>query len=219
MNLADTNPVPALIVPTLIKICGVRDRATAECAANAGADFVGVVMVESSARFVAPALAIDLANSIRHAGAIPVAVVALPLDDATRAALRAFDVIQFHGRETPDEVAPFARELPDCALWKGLHFSADACAEWMRCGHTQRLVIDGMNPGSGASFDHRLLAALDDDTRARCFLAGGLDATNVAHALRVARVRGVDVSSGVESSRGVKDHGKIRAFIDAVRQM
>ena len=203
---------------TLIKICGVNDHAAAEFAARAGADFVGVVLVESSPRFVPPALAIELARTIRNAGAIPVAVIQLPIDDATRAALSAFAVIQFHGVETPSDVALFAQTHPQCELWKGLHFSTQTCTEWMNSGHVQRLVVDVMDPGSGASFDHRLLSALDDNTRARCLLAGGLDATNVAQSLSVARVSGVDVSSGVESSRGVKDQGMIRAFIDAVRR-
>jgi phosphoribosylanthranilate isomerase len=202
---------------TLVKICGVRDRATIDCAVEAGAHFVGVVLVPSSPRFVAPDLATALALDIVAAGAMPVAVLRHPLDDAARRALDAFPVLQFHGAEEPGDVAEFARGRTSWEIWKGLHFAPEAVDAWLASGMVTRLVVDGPVAGSGVAFDHAAFGALPDATRRRAFLAGGLDPTNVGEAIRRARPLGVDVSSGVERERGVKDHDLIWRFLDAVR--
>ena len=201
----------------LVKICGVGDRATAEVAANAGADFIGVVLVPSSPRFVPPSAAPTLVAAIIDSGAIPVAVVRLPVDPETRAALDLFPVIQFHGIEEPQDLARFNRGDAAWECWKGLPFSPSAVGSWIASGGVARLVVDGPDAGSGEPFDHALFASLDEVARSRCLLAGGLTPETVAAAVRTARPAGVDVSSGVERSRGVKDHDKIRAFIDAAR--
>ncbi len=202
---------------TLVKICGVSDRATAEVAAAAGADFIGVVLVPSSPRFVPPAAVPALVDAVIDAGAMPVAVVRLPVDPETRSALDRFPVIQFHGVEEPDDLAPFSTGPAAWECWKGLPFAAPAVGSWLASGCVARLVVDGPDAGSGEPFDHGAFAGLSDSARARCFLAGGLTPETVADAIRTARPAGVDVSSGVERARGVKDHDRIRAFIDAVR--
>jgi phosphoribosylanthranilate isomerase len=79
------------------------------------------------------------------------------------------------------------------------------------------LLVDGPAAGSGASFDHAELADLLPTLRKPLFVAGGLTPDNVASLLAIAKPYGVDVSSGVEHTRGVKDHGLIRAFCDAVK--
>jgi len=73
--------------PPKVKICGVRDERTIDCAARAGADFLGVVLVPSSPRFVPPAVATRLATAIIDAGSIPVAVLRLPVEPEVRSAL------------------------------------------------------------------------------------------------------------------------------------
>lgn len=201
----------------LVKICGVSDRATAEVAAKAGADFIGVVLVPSSPRFVPPSAVPALVAAIIDAGAIPVAVVRLPVDPDTRAALDLFPVIQFHGVEEPADLSRFNTGDAAWECWKGLSFAAPAVGSWIASGAVTRLVVDGPDAGSGESFDHTAFAALADSARARCLLAGGLTPETVAAAVRSANPAGVDVSSGVERARGVKDHDKIRAFIDAAR--
>ncbi|MFM7259589.1 MAG: phosphoribosylanthranilate isomerase [bacterium] len=203
---------------TLIKICGVRDRATAECAVEAGAHFVGVVLVPSSPRFVAPEMAADLALDIVSAGAMPVAVLRHPFDDATRRALDAFPVLQFHGAEEPGDIAGLARGGSSWEIWKGLHFAPAAIKSWLASRVVTRLVVDGPVAGSGVTFDHSAFGALTEETRRRALLAGGLDPTNVGAAMRAARPAGVDVSSGVERTRGEKDHELIRRFVEAVRE-
>ena len=201
----------------LVKICGVSDRATVEVAAEAGAEFIGVVLVPSSPRFVPPSAVPGLVAAIIDAGAMPVAVVRLPVDPETRAALDLFPVIQFHGVEEPDDLTRFTSGDAPWECWKGLPFAAPAVGSWLAGGRVARLVVDGPDAGSGEPFDHAEFAALADTARARCFLAGGLTPETVAAAVRIARPGGVDVSSGVERTRGVKDHERIRAFIAAAR--
>ncbi len=200
---------------TLVKICGVRDAAMALVAADAGADFVGVVLVPGSPRFVDPADAPDLAVAIADAGAMPVAVVRLPVEDRVRAALEAFPIVQFHGRETADEIAAFSRRR-EWECWKGVAFEAGAVEAWLASGAVARLVVDGPDAGSGVGFDHAAFGALGARLRARCLLAGGLDAATVGGAIAVAGPGGVDVSSGVERSRGIKDAARIAEFVRAV---
>jgi phosphoribosylanthranilate isomerase len=202
---------------TLVKICGLRDRAMVEVAAEAGADFVGVVLAKSSPRYVSPLIAPPLALAAIDAGTIPVAVVRLPIDPETRGALDAFPIVQFHGLEDAADLRKFAKGDDNWEFWKGLHFDPAQIESFLADGRVARLVVDGPEAGSGVAFDHALFAALSPETRRRAFLAGGLDPTNVAAAVRAARPGGVDVSSGVERERGVKDADRIRAFIDAVR--
>jgi phosphoribosylanthranilate isomerase len=204
---------------TLIKICGVRDAATASIAAEAGADFVGVVLVPTSPRFVKPSDAPNLATDIADAGAIPVAVVQGPVNASTRAALDAFAIVQFHGSESLESLRAFTQGPAPWEVWKGLHFTPASAELWLASPIVTRVVLDGPDAGSGVAFDHGLVGALPETMRARTFLAGGLHAENVEHAVRTARPSGVDVSSGVESQRGVKDHAKIRAFIERVRDI
>lgn len=208
-----SSPAHPVTATVKVKICGVRDEPTAVLAAEAGAEFVGVVLVPSSPRYVEPSAAQRLAVAIADAGAMPVAVVRLPLADGAMRALEAFPIVQFHGGETTADVTAFR----GWECWKGLHFSPAATAEWLASPRVSRLVVDGPEAGSGERWDLAGFAAMEGPMRARCLLAGGLDAGNVAAAVRAARPFGVDVSSGVESSRGVKDHARIRAFIDAAK--
>jgi len=198
-----------------VKICGVRDVSTAEHAVKAGADFVGVVLVPSSPRFVAAADARHLATAIVDAGAMPVAVVRLPLEDCDLPALDAFPIIQFHGDESASDLLRFR----DWERWKGTPFGGETIGSWLAGGTVARLVVDGPSAGSGECWNFAELGALASGTRSRCLLAGGLDATNVAEAIRAARPWGVDVSSGVERERGVKDPERIAAFIAAAKSV
>ena len=223
---------------TRIKICGVREIATGKVACDAGADMVGFVFVDASPRCV------DAATAKRIAATLPshVAPVALFVDETTTKVSHTLDAIdskkaiaQLHGHETIE----VAKSLRPRRVIKAIHFngpeSIDAIRQWLQADNTiDQLIIDAPPPtdadadmtgGSGQTFDwHALAAALTQleqsipDCRDRVVLAGGLTPDNVAGAIRIVRPGGVDVSSGVESSRGVKNHEKIRAFCDAVRQ-
>lgn len=203
-----------------VKICGLSTPEAVEAAVDAGADAVGFVLAEGSPRTVDAALAASLVSAARDAArraGRPVETVAVvrgqSLDDVARLAREAgVDTVQLHGDE-PDEVADALRTAGFRVI------RALAAGEYTRRtaeGWTSpdRLLLDAAVPGSGARFAADELASAPSGFWA---LAGGLSPENVAGAVAAMRPGGVDVSSGVESSRGVKDLGLIRAFIAAAR--
>ncbi len=211
------------MVPT-VKICGLATAATLEAALDAGADMVGLVFFAKSPRFVG----LDHARELAARGRDRAKVVALTVDadDDLLAAIVSVvgpDMLQLHGRETPQRVAAIKRAhgLPAMKAI-GVSEAADfarardyeAIADW--------LLIDAKPPkdavlpgGNGRPFDWRL--ARDFKPRIPWLLSGGLDAANVAEAIALSGARGVDVSSGVERAPGVKDENKIAAFAAAAR--
>ncbi|MEM6855765.1 MAG: phosphoribosylanthranilate isomerase [Planctomycetota bacterium] len=216
---------------TRIKICGLRDVETAAVAAEAGADFIGLNFVEASPRYVDPAVAREIAS------ALPQRVTAVglfcnhPLEHIAEVAEAVgFQTIQLHGDETPE----FAKQLHGLSILKALPFDPATLATqldgWRTLGdQLTGLLIDtppqpdaAITGGSGHAFDWSRLAAFD---RSGGFaglppylLAGGLTPDNVGEAIRTLRPWGVDVSSGVESSRGVKDPELITAFCESVKR-
>jgi len=194
----------------LVKICGLLEPAHARVAIEAGADLVGVVLVPGSPRYATP----ERARAVRDAAsgrATTVAVVA-DADAATLALAAGFDRVQFHGGESCDALAasprPTIRAFP---------FTPAALAAWEACPHAAWLLADAPVAGGGAAFDHAALAAVRATARKPLLLAGGLDETNVAAAIRLVRPDGVDVSSGVEIRRGEKCPERIRRFVAAAR--
>jgi phosphoribosylanthranilate isomerase len=185
----------------MIKICGLRDVATAIYAAESGATAIGLVFSESPrrvTRVAAQAICEALADfEVERVGVFRAADLAdLPgiLESV------ALDAVQVHGLQQP----PFT-------LY-GLHLiPGGSTAEVAGLQHPRVLADSPLGAGSGATWDYREVAALAA-TRP-VVLAGGLTPDNVAAAVEAVRPHGVDVSSGVESSRGVKDLGLIRAFI------
>lgn len=208
-----------------IKICGLSTRATLDAAVDAGASHVGFIFFEKSPRHVAPETARLLAARARAGGAAPVAVTV----DADDAALDMIietmrpAMLQLHGGETPERVAA-VKARHGLPVMKALAVSEAADLEKLAPyrGIADRFLLDARPPkgselpgGNGVSFDWSLLSALDGDVG--YMLSGGLDATNVGRALAIADPPGIDVSSGVERALGIKDIGRITAFVDAVR--
>jgi phosphoribosylanthranilate isomerase len=213
---------------TRIKICGVRDVTTALAAAEAGADAVGLVFVERSPRFVS----VEQARAV--AAALPAFVepVALFVDaplEIVRPLAAAIGVhtIQLHGSEG----AEYVRQLSGFRVIKAMAFDVAAIAKWSLVdapSNVAGLLIDapaeasaaaqGLTGGGGKAFDWSALAALERTKLPPLILAGGLTPANVGDAIRAAQPYAVDVSSGVESSRGVKNVQWIRQFCEAVRQ-
>jgi phosphoribosylanthranilate isomerase len=197
---------------TLIKICGLTTPDTLDAALDGGADFVGAVVFAKSPRHIAPEAAEALFERAR--GRARIVAVAVDPDDALldeiARTLRP-DFIQLHGSETPAR-AEVVRALTGAGVIRALpirHGDDFAAAdEW-----AEGSVLPG---GVGHSFDWTLLA--DRAFRHPWFLAGGLDPGNVGEAIRISGAPMVDVSSGVESAPGVKDPGRIAAFIEAVRR-
>nr|WP_314529336.1 phosphoribosylanthranilate isomerase [uncultured Brevundimonas sp.] len=210
---------------TLVKICGLTTPDTLDAALDGGADFVGAVVFPKSPRHIAPAVAAALFERARGRAGI-VAVVVNPDDALLQEIARTLkpDFIQLHGSET-EQRAEAVRALTGAGVIKALPIrQADdfaAADEWDY--HADHLMFDAKPPegavlpgGVGHSFDWTLLA--DQAFRHPWFLAGGLNPDNVAEALRITGAPMVDVSSGVESAPGVKDAGRIAAFIEAVRR-
>ena len=205
----------------LVKICGLSTPETLAAAVQAGADYVGLVHFEKSPRHVALAEAARL-----RAGVPPHAKVVLLLVDPSPALLAEAvrevrpDVVQFHGRETPETLARFRAET-GIAAWKALGVKdAASLADAARYhGAADLLLFDapasGLPGGNGTRFDWGLLRAYKAPTP--WGLAGGLTPANVAEAIRLTGAGLVDTSSGVERSPGIKDVDKIAAFCKATR--
>lgn len=213
---------------TRIKICGIKTPDIAEAAVDAGADMVGVNFVERSPRYVT----VDEAAAVSQAVAGRAEVVGLFLDgdpDAMRQAVgqATLSMLQLHGKVD----ASLLHELDPIRVIVSLPFDENAEATLSQQGaaalpNLAALMVDTPDPskiggGTGVTFDWHALRETLDRVRPELpvVLAGGLTPDNVADAIAAAQPWMVDVSSGVESSRGVKDAGLIRAFCEAVRSV
>jgi phosphoribosylanthranilate isomerase len=207
---------------SLIKICGLSTPDTLDAALAAGADMVGFVFFERSPRHLSPEAAAPLGRQ----AAGRARKVALTVDATDEAldmiclALRP-DMLQLHGRETPERVAAVkARYALPVAKAIGIAEASDLAAakayrglaDWLDAKAPKGAALPG---GNGVAFDWALLAGLDRGQPV--MLSGGLDAANVGEAIRMVRPAAVDVSSGVETAPGHKSPDKIRQFIEAAR--
>ena len=212
----------------LVKICGLSEPETLVAALDAGADMIGLVFFEKSPRHVDLERAADLAARTRAFGPPRPEIVALTVnaDDATISAIMERvrpDWLQLHGSESPERCAELKVRF-NVRVMKALGVSepGDIAGAAPYVDVADRLLFDARPPkgsdipgGNGVSFDWRLLAGLD--LGVPLMLSGGLDAASVGLALRTSGLRDVDVSSGVERARGVKDAGRIRQFVAAAR--
>ena len=203
---------------TRTKICGITRMQDAQAVACSGADALGLVFYDKSPRHVTPQLAAQLA------GAIPpfVTLVGLfvnPSADEVCEALRQvpLDVLQFHGEEEPEFCAQFGRPyLKAVRVRPGVDLVQCAARYKGAQGLLLDAFIEGTHGGTGASFDWALIP---HDLPLPVILSGGLHAGNVTNAIRQIRPYAVDVSSGVETAKGIKDAAKIVAFINEVKQV
>jgi phosphoribosylanthranilate isomerase len=209
----------------LVKICGLKSPEMVDVALASGADMVGFVFFAPSPRNVDFATARSLGKRVASRSLKVALSVDAPDEELDRmiGALEP-DLLQLHGRETPERVQDVRRRF-GLPVMKALPIAERA--DLARIGWYEkavdRLIFDAHAPpdasrpgGLGRSFDWQLLRDLN--CAVPFMLSGGLDADNVADALRVTGAPGVDVSSGVERAPGDKDAGKIRAFITAARQ-
>jgi phosphoribosylanthranilate isomerase len=203
---------------TRIKICGITRVQDAVAAANSGADAIGLVFAEQSPRRV------DIEQAASIARAVPpfVSTVALfvnPDAALVRQIIETVqpDLLQFHGEEIPAFCTSFgrpflkaARVRPDLDL---LQYAADFAG-------AHGLLLDAYAPdahgGTGHRFDWSLIPP---GLPLPVVLAGGLGPGNVAEAVRRVRPWAVDVSSGVEAAKGIKDAAKVAAFIEEVKDV
>ncbi|MBR0681476.1 phosphoribosylanthranilate isomerase [Roseomonas eburnea] len=211
-------------MPVEVKICGIRSAEGLDAAIDAGADLIGFVFFPPSPRAVTPAEAGAL--SARHAGGpVRVGLFVDPTDDEIAAALAgvSLGLIQLHGEETPDRAAAIrARFGVPVMKALGIAEEADFASVAAFAPVVDRFLFDARPPpggplpgGNAQPFEWRLMAGRAIPRP--WLLAGGLTAGNVAEAIRTAGAPGVDVSSGVERTRGVKDPALIRAFVAAAK--
>lgn len=203
---------------TRIKICGLTRRADLQVAIDAGADAIGLVFYPPSPRYV------DLPTAAELARAVPpfVSVVGLFVNAdpaAVHATLAAVPVhlLQFHGDEDEAYCRQFGRPYLKAARVKPGMRQEDLLQYAAAFPSAQGILLDAFVEGYGGGgkvFDWSLVPP---ELGAPLVLSGGLDATNVEAAVRRVRPDAVDVSSGVEAAKGVKDADKIRAFVAAVR--
>ena len=205
----------AAAVRTRVKICGITRTDDARAAAEAGADAIGLVFYPPSPRYLSTERAVEIRDALPpflqtvalfvNADAAQVAQVIGRVHPA---------MLQFHGDETPEFCAQFGlpfvkacRVRPGVDLLAYLQPYARAAA-WLLDSHVPEYG------GVGESFDWSLAPS---EPARPLILSGGLDRGNVARAIRAVRPWGVDVSSGVESAKGIKDAAKMAAFIAEVR--
>ncbi|MFO7898108.1 MAG: phosphoribosylanthranilate isomerase [Planctomycetota bacterium] len=196
-----------------VKICGVRRREDALCAAAAGADLIGLNFWPGTPRCVSVEAAREIAEAVRRRVQIVALFVDAPGDEvlATAEAVGA-DYVQLHGAES----AEFVRGLGERRVIKAFRVESPPDVDRLAGFPAEVYLLDarvrGMKGGTGRTIDWEL--ARKAAAHGRILLAGGLTAENVAEAVRIARPWGVDTASGVELEPGVKDPDKIRRFVD-----
>lgn len=207
-----------------VKICGLSTPETLDAALDAGADMVGFVFFPPSPRHLRFETARTLGS--RVGGRAQKVALTVDADPAFLAAVVEAlqpDLLQLHGTEPVAQIEALRRAF-GLPIMKALPIAARAdlerVAEYSRIA--DRLLFDARAPreatrpgGLGNTFDWRLLQNVE--SRVPFMLSGGLDAHNVAQALRITRAAGIDVSSGVERAPGIKDPDKIRAFVREAR--
>jgi phosphoribosylanthranilate isomerase len=202
-------------VRTRVKICGITRESDVQAAADAGADALGLVFYPPSPRF----LALEQARALRRAVPPFVSAIALFVNPSTEDVERVLervqpDALQFHGEETPEFCARFGVPyIKACRVRQGV----DLLEYWRPFSGASGWLADAFVEaygGAGASFDWTLVPAKLDRP---LIVSGGLRRDNVRHAIRALRPWAVDVSSGVESAKGIKDAARIAAFIGEVR--
>ena len=207
-----------------VKICGLKDQDHLRVAAAAGAGYVGFVFFPKSPRYLtldqARALAVEVPTGLAKV-ALVVDADDTVLDELVEAV--PLDMLQLHGQETPDRVAE-VRARYGLPVMKAVGVADEgdlpALAEHARAA--DQLLVDAKPPrgaelpgGTGLAFDWRLIAGRRWPVP--WMLAGGLKPANVAEAIRLTGARQVDVSSGVETTPGVKNTTLIEEFIRAAQ--
>lgn len=196
-----------------VKICGLSTSESVRAAVEAGADAVGFVLT-ASPRAVSPSqvsgLLADVPSGVAAIGVFRHEPVADALAIARAAGL---GWIQLHSDVTPEDVKTVHDAGMKLIRAVTMAATADAFADWGE----DVLLIDAAVPGSGETWDYASMADVTELQGRSWLLAGGLSPDNVREAAAASGAWGVDVSSGVEASRGVKDVEKISAFVKAAK--
>lgn len=196
-----------------IKICGITNEADAAAAVRAGADALGFIFYVGSPRYVAPEKVASIVAGLPPF-VVSVGVFVNAAVDEVKGTFETagIQVAQLHGDEPPG----FCREL-DRPVIKVFRVKDETWKSAAAAYPVGAVLLDTFAEdrygGTGAAFDWRLV----EGSPHRVILSGGLNPDNVAGAVRTVRPYGVDASSGVERAPGSKDHGRIRAFVEAAK--
>ncbi|HXF66443.1 MAG TPA: phosphoribosylanthranilate isomerase [Burkholderiales bacterium] len=204
------------VVATAVKICGITRVEDALAAARAGAHAIGLVFYRASPRFVTPQRAAQIVRRLPPFITTVGVFVDAPAQEV-RAVLAQvpLELLQFHGAEPPAFCRQFGRPYVKAVRVRpGVDL-----LQYARDYHDAKALlldahVEGLHGGSGVAFDWSLIPP---DLPLPVILSGGLTPQNVAQAVRRVRPSAVDVSSGVESAKGVKDAARIAAFVKGVR--
>lgn len=182
----------------MVKVCGITRRQDAEVAVEAGASAIGFIFYPKSPRYITPERAAQLGTGL------PVWKVGIFVDEtaaSVEAVVRAahLDIAQLYGGETPT--------VP--RVWRAYRFSLEPGQGAFDAKGAEAVLFDG--PANGVSFPWQWVRGSYE----KVIVAGGLDASNVAEAIRTAQPWGVDASSRLESAPGIKDHDRVRQFVRA----
>ena len=200
-----------------VKICGITNSEDARAAVDAGADAIGLIFYQGSKRCIDERLAAEIVSLLPPYTSIN-ALFVNPTEAEVRKVLSTVDVsqIQFHGEEPPafceDFGRPYVKSIPvvDTTRMHALVADHTNARAYLFDTH-----VPGEHGGTGKTFDWTKMPEKNIGHR---ILAGGLDTENVAKAIRLAGPDAVDVSSGVESQPGIKNHETLKRFIAAAKQ-
>lgn len=200
--------------PYFIKICGITNLDDALAAIDAGATAIGFNFFPQSKRYIAPNAAAEIAAAVKGKVQTVGIFVNAPLKSVKETgALVKLTYCQLHGDEDPDYVGSFPNALKAFRVndsLRSVHFDDYRCAAFLLDAFDEKEY-----GGTGKTFNW--LIAREANEFGRIILAGGLTAENVTQAIATAEPWGVDVSSGVESAPGKKDHEKVRLFVERAR--
>lgn len=199
-----------------VKVCGITREEDALVAVQEGAHMLGFIFVPSSPRYVGPESARSIIAQLPD-DVLPVGVFV----NATTAEIRknvdttGIRLIQLHGDESPEAVRGF-----DLPIWKAFRvrpgFDPSTLMRFTVDGFLLDAYVPGQNGGTGTTFDWEFAVAAKK--LGRIILSGGITSENVAEAIRTVSPYAIDVSSGVESSPGIKDARKVKQLFDAIRK-
>jgi phosphoribosylanthranilate isomerase len=201
---------------TKVKICGITNPADAQVAVEAGADAIGFIFYEKSPRFVTFQKAAEISKQIQPY-IMRVGVFVNPQEDMVLRAIGecGLTMLQFHGDESPEFCTQFG-----LMNMKAFRVHGQETLAQIPKYNTDAYLLDAYSSttlgGTGEKFNWDLAVEAQKFGKP-IFLAGGLTPDNVADAIHKVHPFGVDVSSGVESAPGKKDHAKVKAFIAAAR--
>ena len=198
------------------KICGITRVEDALAAVAAGADAIGLVFYARSPRAVSVEQAAAIVEALPPFVTSVGLFVNMPRDQIQALLQRVpLDLLQFHGDESPADCEGYGRPyIKALRVRSGEDLSVTMAPYAGARGILLDTFVEGVPGGTGAAFDWSLVP---QGVAKPIILAGGLEASNVAAAIRQVRPYAVDVSGGVEASKGIKDANKIRAFVQAVR--